>query len=81
MPVPINQRKEILAHSSDKERMVALRHAIAQNFNSIWMFVHCDPIQNIYGVEVASVWGSKLPPERHQEIESFVNNWLKENKS
>jgi hypothetical protein len=75
----IDERKEIIVHSSSKKQMFALRKAITSKFKNIWILLYNDPDRKIYGIEVNSAWGSKLSKEREKEIKSFVNGWMKEN--
>lgn len=81
MPIPIKDRKEILAKSDNKDLMLELRNAISANFDKIWIFVHCNKINNIntYGIEVCNEWGSQLPKNKGEEVSLFINNWMKNN--
>ncbi len=79
MLTPIEDRKEILIISKNKELMLKLRDAISANFEMVWIFVHCNNISHSYGIEVCNEWGSQLPKKKGDDVVLFVNNWMKDN--
>lgn len=78
MPAPINERPEIIIHSKSKEQMLALRKAIGEKFTRVWLMVHCDNSRKQYCIEVATVWGNRLPKHQEEEISKFAKGWMKE---
>lgn len=80
VPTPIEERKEILVTSKNKELMLELRNAISANFKMVWIYVHCNSNKsgNIYGIEVCNEWGSQLPKIKGDAVAQFVKDWMKE---
>jgi hypothetical protein len=79
MSLPIEDRKEVFVTSKNKELLIKLRNAISANFEKIWIFIYCDNVKGIFGIEVCNEWGSHLPKKKEETIKQFVNKWMKEN--
>lgn len=78
MLLSFDERPELVAVSKSKDKMKALRGAISQKFEKVWLMVHCDNGREMYGIEVCNVWGNQLPKDQDKEIRSFVKKWMKE---
>jgi hypothetical protein len=76
MIIPIEDRDEVLVIDSSKDLMNELRAAILQEFPRTWVFVHHDLIDDMYGIEVANVWGGRLPTEREELIREYIEKFV-----
>lgn len=77
----LKDREEIILIDNNKERILELRSKLLKNFEKVWLFVHVNLEENIYGLEVANVWGNKLSTEKQNNIKAFVEQFMIENDS
>lgn len=76
MILPLEEREEVLIVNSNKETMIGLRHEIFKNFPRTWIFVHHDSSSELYGIEVATTWGTRLPKDHEDNIKMFIEKYM-----
>lgn len=76
MPLPLEERNEILVCNDKKELMIKLRKKITEKFRRLWVLVHNDANTNRWGIEVANCWGGNLDQEKKDEVEFFIEEFM-----
>ena len=80
MILPLDARDEILVMDSSKELMCQLRTAILGEFPKVWVLVHHDLVDDMFGIEICNVWGGKLPKDKEEVIREYVEKFVLDRK-
>lgn len=66
--------------TKNKKIALELRFALSKEFRGVWWCLHNDGAKSsTYYLTAESVWGSKLPQNKFDDILDFIDNYL-ENK-
>lgn len=76
MPLPLEERDEILVCNDNRDLMIELRGKIVANFPRIWIMIHHDMGVNRWGIEVADNWGQPLPKEKREKIKLLIEDFM-----
>jgi len=76
MPLPLEERNEILVCNDKKDLMIELRKKIYEKFRKLWVLVHYDGSENRWGIEVSNCWGGVLDKDKRFEVEYFIEEFM-----
>ena len=71
MPILIADRDDLIIKTKNKEAILAIRTSVLEKFPGVWVLIHKDNSE-LFGLEVSSVWGNRLPKDQEQTIAEFA---------